>query len=121
MLTAFGHTVPREQRGKARSRAPRIPRGALLPVPLEARKRARATYEVQTDLLVAAVARIHRTVRLPSHAGPKGLSGVPHLQSRTGLNRLELPSDPSGPDIGPETLLLKRCRDWQARPLRRAP
>ena len=30
----------------------------------------------------------HRDFRLPSNAGPKGLSGRPHLQSRTGSDRL---------------------------------
>src|SRR5262249_7756092 len=42
------------------------------------------------------LSRIHRTVRLPSHAGPKRLKRVTaHLQSRTGLDRFSQ-SDPSG-------------------------
>ena len=42
------------------------------------------------------LSRIHRTVRLPSHAGPKRLKRViPHLQSWTGLDRFSQ-SDPSG-------------------------
>src|SRR5688572_27058595 len=81
-LPALGHAVPREADGVRQKAAPLL-QAALHCLSRPDAECVRANYEVQTDLQVAA-SRYHRTVRLPSHAGPKGLSGRPHLQSRTG-------------------------------------
>src|SRR5665648_476046 len=105
MLTAFGHTVPREVRGKARSH-PALARDALLPVPLAREFALEPHTRFKPISRLRRYSRDHRTVSSPVSCRPKGLKRFPAPAISDRFGSLGLPSDPPGPSFGPETLRL---------------